>query len=477
MKFPSTRLTLRTLLSLILVTTTGHVMSSRALEDQIGQPPLKPDNMERDNRKEAARQEYREVIEDLQDEYPSLGLLSLVRRELEEGFAQYILTLRVGRGVHDVIQLHRVIKEQEAWQPVRSRRGAFLVHGDLFGFEAAFLSQELTNAFTENRSFAVTLAGLGLDIWGINLRWANVPADTADLTFMKDWKLQTHIDDLELGLAFARLTRLETADSFNRLNLLGWSRGAVIALAYANANAKSQLRRQLRHIKGLVLVDVAYKFAPEAEAERQDACQSQLLQQALFDSGIFFTDQGLLAATVGTRAKFAPTDTSPFIVGLSNRQAGLFVGGATFEIFAPAPPPVPFYHFTGARFDEFGLPSKLRFTDENRFFQFLQLAAPFQSLKELIETNELLCNQIDSPHDDHLAKVTLPTLYVGAAGGFGTFGIHTVTLLGSRDVNVMVVSLLPAEARIADFGHIDLWLAADAKQLVWQPISRWLVTH
>ena len=60
---------------------------------------------------------------------------------------------------------------------------------------------------------------------------------------------------------------------------------------------------------------------------------------------------------------------------------------------------------------------------------------------------------------------------------FGEYGIYTTTLLGSTDVTTHVVSLVPAEARLFDFGHADLFLATDAPVLVWQPILSWLQTH
>ena len=71
----------------------------------------------------------------------------------------------------------------------------------------------------------------------------------------------------------------------------------------------------------------------------------------------------------------------------------------------------------------------------------------------------------------------MPVLYIGAGGGFGEYGVYTTTLLGSTDVTAHVVSLVPAEARIVDFGHADLFLANNAEALVWQPLLDWVKTH
>ena len=68
-------------------------------------------------------------------------------------------------------------------------------------------------------------------------------------------------------------------------------------------------------------------------------------------------------------------------------------------------------------------------------------------------------------------------LYLGAAGGFGEAGVYTTTLLGSSDVSVHLVSLLPPELAVSDFGHGDLFQADDAQTLVWEPLLAWLEAH
>ncbi len=65
--------------------------------------------------------------------------------------------------------------------------------------------------------------------------------------------------------------------------------------------------------------------------------------------------------------------------------------------------------------------------------------------------------------------------YVGAAGAFGAFGIHTTTLLGSVDVTTLIVE--EAEDPAQDYGHSDLFLADGAEVLVWQPILDWVRAH
>lgn len=66
---------------------------------------------------------------------------------------------------------------------------------------------------------------------------------------------------------------------------------------------------------------------------------------------------------------------------------------------------------------------------------------------------------------------------MGAGDGFGNFGAYATTLLGSSDVTVHVVSLVPPAQRLFDIGHSDIFNAADAPVLFWQPIYDWLLAH
>ena len=99
---------------------------------------------------------------------------------------------------------------------------------------------------------------------------------------------------------------------------------------------------------------------------------------------------------------------------------------------------------------------------------------PYEPVNLFAQGEQLMCD-VSDPHffEDHLEDITVPILYVGAGGGFGEFGVYTTTLLGSQDITIHLVDLRPEEAqRIEDFGHVDLFLADDARTLVWQPILR-----
>ncbi len=139
-------------------------------------------------------------------------------------------------------------------------------------------------------------------------------------------------------------------------------------------------------------------------------------------------------------------------------------------------PPVPFYHYCAGTFDEFGFPTGLRFTNSDYMLDFALAVPSFQSLGEMIDGEALLCSD-DTPYDDYLGEITIPVFYVGAAGGFGEYGVYTTTLLGSYDnddVDTLIVELYPPEAVPLDYGHIDLLFADDAESLVWEPIYNWI---
>ncbi len=400
----------------------------------------------------------------------------LERRVLAGAIAEYSFAVRVGPGEHDVIGLHRVVRERAPFVPARTSDAVFFAHGDVWDFDAAFLPNVESAAVPDDQALPVFLAENGVDVWGIDFRWTRVPLASADLSFMADWGIPTDARDLGIGLAVARATRLLTGQGFGRLHLLGWSRGGQIGYAYLSG--ESQVPPPLRQVKGFIPVDIYLKT--DIPALQAAACTRFAGTQARIDNGELAESLGQLVGLLGGLATAAPVDPSPVLPGLTNEQAALLVGEATFSFFPPGLEPVPFYHFNGGTFDGSGLPSGLLYTDQQLFFDFLSGGSPWQPLREIADGDAAICDGPGAPDvafDDHLDDITVPVLYVGAGGGFGDFGPYTMTLLGSTDVGTLVVSLLPPEQRIADFGHADLFQADDAETLVWEPILEWIEDH
>ncbi|MGZ3459381.1 MAG: hypothetical protein ACXU86_12865, partial [Archangium sp.] len=204
------------------------------------------------------------------------------REQVVDDIFHYTLRLQVGPdAAHDVVTLHRVVREKAAGWPVHSPKSVFLVHGDAWDFRGAFMASTLTRAVPVDHSIAVYLARRDVDVWGIDLRWTQVPLETQDFSFMKGWNLGTHAQDVGKGLAVARLVRRATGSGDGKMDLLGWSRGAMVSYAYLNA--ETQLPPEARQVKGFIPVDMMLKFGPEAEQQRQWACVraglAELLQQ------------------------------------------------------------------------------------------------------------------------------------------------------------------------------------------------------
>ena len=399
---------------------------------------------------------------------------SFERRVVARGVAEYSFKLRVGRGPYDVIGLHRVVKESAPNVPAPAAQAVFLAHGDLWGFRPAFLGDVpsvLPLPSPTAPSLPVFLAQNGVDVWGIDFRWTLVPGGLPDYSFMQSWGLTTDAADLGIAISAARFARAAGGNGFGQVALLGWSRGGQIGYAYLDG--ESQLPAGLRQVKGFIPADIYLKT--DVQQFRRLACARQTSEEALVNGGTYANPIGGQVSDIGNLAITDPNTATPS--GLTNRQTGLLVGAATY-VLQGGTEPVPFYHMTGGTFDAAtGAPTGLLYTDEQALFKLEKAASPVQPFREQAEADASTCDLTDVPFDDHLADITVPVFYVGAAGGFGDSGLYTTSLLGSTDVTSHIVSLVPAAQRAIDFGHADLFQATNAQSLVWQPILTWLQAH
>jgi hypothetical protein len=380
------------------------------------------------------------------------------RRALGGGVAEYVYKIRVGPGPYDEIGLHRVVRETAPGTPAHANRAVFLAPGDIWNFRAAFL--------TGANPLPLFLANNGVDVWGIDYRWTFVPPG-ADTSFMQSWGLEQDASDVGFALGVARHLRAMTGSGFGRLFLLGWSRGGQIGYAYLGG--ESQLPPGQQHVRGFIPVDIYLKT--DVAQFRDFACQRQANTEAAIGAGQHANPVGGLVSLLGTLALTDPNGPSILDPNLTNRQAGLLTGQATFALLGGLEP-VPFYHFTGGLFDESGAPAGLLYSDEHDLFTFLQAASPFQPNRELADADAATCEGMDVAFDDHLAAITVPVLYIGAGGGFGEHGNYTTTLLGSDDVTSLVVT--KTALRLLDYGHADLFLASDAQEEVWEALLDWM---
>ncbi|MBZ4415835.1 hypothetical protein [Myxococcus sp. RHSTA-1-4] len=411
------------------------------------------------------------------------------REPLMGDLAHYRIPVRVGAGEHDVVTLHRVVRERAPGRPSRTSRAVFMVHGDGWGFEAAFLSSVGSAHVPADRSLGVFLAQEGVDVWGIDLRWVGVPAGTQDFSFMKDWTLGTHAADVGTGLRLARVVRAMTGSARGSMHLLGWSRGAAIGYAYLNQ--ETRLPRGLRQVDGFIPVDMVVQYAPDEVERRAEACERHAVLNAdraegRVEGGLLGPAPGIMLQAIGQAATLAPDAPSELVPDdvfgpgtgrPTNRRVAIVSAAATGALLAPLKAITPGYHLMGGTLDATGLPAGLAFiSHEGYLYEYAQRSAPYQSLNEVVETEAWLCG-LEVPYDDHLSEVKVPVLYVGAAGGMGRYGEHSVSLLGSQDVTVLTARTLPEEYRALDYGHADLFLADDARERVWTPLLQWVRAH
>jgi hypothetical protein len=127
--------------------------------------------------------------------------------------------------------------------------------------------------------------------------------------------------------------------------------------------------------------------------------------------------------------------------------------------------------------DDFGLPVDLEYTPIEGTLDFLMTASPYEAGRFVLDYFTVLCDEVDVPFDDHLVEISIPVLYLSAAGGIGETGFYTTTLLGTDDVTLVNPQLRPPELIEFDIGHIDIWTADDAPALFWEPLLNWIDDH
>jgi hypothetical protein len=255
---------------------------------------------------------------------------------------------------------------------------------------------------------------------------------------------------------------------------MAWSRGGWIG--YALLNEESQEPLGLRQVRAFIPVDTYFKV--KSAAIRVRACRYKRSAQKAIQRGVYGYNQTFWSE-VGQLAQSAPDATSPlFGPPFTNLQASLELGAAAFELGVRT---TPLFHYVGGIFpgnDPTKIPTGLAYTDVSRWDAFLSSGSPYEASGLVRDTWAITCAKGPSgPFDDHLDDVTLPVLYVGAAGGFGRTGLYSLTLLGSTDISSDIVGFYPPAQTALDFGHVDLFFARDAAQLVWSPIEQWLAQH
>jgi len=175
------------------------------------------------------------------------------REPLVGDIVRYSYTLRVGPGAHEKVRLHRVVKETQPYQPIRTCKSVFAVHGVPGNFNQWFLVGAVAPSAPPNHGMAIYLAENDIDVWGIDQAYYLVPPETPDFSFMAVWGMQFDIDNLRTGMAVARFTRLFTGSGFGRMTLIGLGHGGGGMTGYAALNHETQRPDFQRYLDGCVL--------------------------------------------------------------------------------------------------------------------------------------------------------------------------------------------------------------------------------
>ena len=393
----------------------------------------------------------------------------ITREELPNNIAHYEFQVRVGNRQFDVVKIHRVVRENKPYHPARAQGSVFMTHGASLTFEAVFL-QAGTDNMSSQTSSAISMASNGIDVWGMDFAWTLVPLETTDFTFMKDWGIERDVDHTLAAMSVARLIRGLTGQGFGRMNLLGYSYS--VGIAYAAAGRETQQHAILRDLKGIVAVDQVMKYAAADESSRQSVCKAAAAIKKQMDDGVYQNSGGVTFGRFGNLATTAPNDPSPLVPNLTNYQAALFVGTNTF---LTGNPPAPFWHFVGGEFTN-KIPTGLLYSDPARWINLMKSLPPYQPQLTGYESRLCICNDEDVTFDDHMGKISVPILYIGAGGAFGTMGDYSSSLTKSSDITNYTITLTGND-RLIDFGHGDLFIGNDADDLVWKVLYEWLVSH
>lgn len=398
---------------------------------------------------------------------PGGGALVVRRERIAGDLYHHEIILQVGTQPNARLRIHRVVRERAPWLPRPTAPAAMLLHGDFSTFVTNF-APGLGDPASPARGLAPYLAAQGFDVWGVDRRWT-LPAAAGDVSDFGEHGVAQEIDDVRAALGVARAMRLATGGGGERLALIGFSHGAQLAYAYA-ANEGGRPSAQ-RHVDALVPLDYYAALPPEQSELREVLCGSSQAAYAMVADGIVDAPNDFMI-DLGRLAREAPEAPSEIFPGMTQREAMIGMVGQTY-FFVPY---APFYHLAAPILDgDFAV--GLAESSEAAVSAWLAGATPHQALREAADFDALLCGEAPLPVDAPLAQIRIPVRYVGAAGGIGSLGTYTTTLLGSTEVSTQVVQRFGPDRRAEDFGHADLLFADDAPALAWQPLASWLLAH
>ena len=397
---------------------------------------------------------------------PAQTITEFEREHIAGDVYHYTLLLRVGDAPNARIRLHRVARESAPFRPRSTRQAVMMTHGSFATFSSNFLSSPRAGEADRHRGLAVHLAERGIDVWGLDRRWATTPAGPVDVSDYPSLGFATSVDDVRTALALARIVRGISGGDTDRMTLMGFSIGALLTYSYAAAESVRPARD--RHVKAIVPIDIYARIAPENEDLRIKACRRRDIGRADMAGGFFDVDNSFIQQ-LGFYAQTAPHDPSPIWPGLTSRQAIYTWVGQTYFYY----PVTPVYHLNGGHV-EGDYVTRLNFSADHRIENWHIGAPPHEAYVEGVDMDTILCGEGPLPLEDHLADIRVPIFNLAAAGGFGDYSVYSTSVTRSSEVTSQIVRLLPPEQEVEDYGHADLLFARDAPEIAWQPLAAWI---
>jgi hypothetical protein len=393
---------------------------------------------------------------------PKQSVILSAGREIVTGaIAHYHAVIATGPDPHDLVRIHRVIEEVEPGQPIAARSAVFFQHGDCKSFVTTALPGTVLPSTPREFGMATHLAGRGIDVWGIDHAWCDLPQCQPDFDFMADWDLQRAVDDLDLAIATARLTRQLTGHGLQKLHLCAYCGG--VTTGWALLDQQATLPAAERTVGGFITLDSIYvtddpwvhAFFRQQLDTLPDTPQSY--------SGMH--DLGHLALDF-------PDSPSPYDPTLTNLEYVL-------QTMAAPEYGTPTFHYWAGSYDPAWVggdepPVDFRYTDLTRVLEYLDASSCWSPTARLCDELILRAGEGESPYDDNLAAIQNPLLQIAAGGGYSELAFETGARTASSDVTELVIRLQADGDACLDLGHCDLVTSDLAPALVWDEMVRWI---
>jgi hypothetical protein len=238
------------------------------------------------------------------------SVVEVAREQLAGDVGYYRVLVKVGDGPFDVIRLNRIVREHRG-VPVRTKGSFFFLHGSSEDFRLAMLTLH------DGAGMGLFLAQNDIDVWGIDLRYVQIPADATDVSSAATWGYDVNIKDILIATRAARLMRALTGQGFGKVVLSGHSSGAAILFSVADAEAALPAGR--RDVGGLAPIDTVVKLPDSAADQAGLSCYLEGLFRSFVDGGMPIFDN-LASIDQAKLAASDPNGISPYYPPLTNYQ-------------------------------------------------------------------------------------------------------------------------------------------------------------